>query len=298
MKSNLNLRHLEAFRAVMLSGSVVGAAELLSVTQPGVSRTIGLLELRLGYALFHRKGRRLVPTAEAEALYREVEQIYTGIERIAQVAQDLRHHRAGALKVAVLPALAQWLVPEVLAQFMAERPQVTVFVQSLPSRQIAELVSTRQFEVGVIELPLARAGVNVEPLPSGDMVAVLPRRHHLAVQQDIGLAELAPERLILPSPHSYVRYQIDDAFNQQGLAAHVVAETPTSSVACALVAAGAGIALVSRWVPLPISDPRCAVRPLKERIHSQYGVVTPSSHPPMALASEFTQLLALHMRAC
>ena len=52
----------------MLAGSVVGAARLLNVTQPGVSRTIGLLELRLGYALFERLGRRLVPTAEAEAL--------------------------------------------------------------------------------------------------------------------------------------------------------------------------------------------------------------------------------------
>ncbi|WP_315138740.1 LysR substrate-binding domain-containing protein [Achromobacter marplatensis] len=295
MKSTINLRHIEAFRAVMLAGSVVGAAELLSVTQPGVSRTIGLLELRLGYPLFHRKGRRLVPTAEAEALYREVEQIYGGIERITQVAQDLRHHRAGALKVAVLPALAQWLVPDVIAKFMAERPQVTVFVQSLPSRQIAELVSTRQFEVGVIELPLARAGVSVTPLPSSDMVAVLPARHRLVDQSQIGLAELVSERLILPSQHSYVRYQIDDAFNQRGLAAQVVAETPTSSIACALAAAGAGIALVSRWVPTPISDPRCVVRPLQERIQSQYGIVTPSNHPPMVLASEFAQLLAQHM---
>ncbi|MBJ7223534.1 MULTISPECIES: LysR substrate-binding domain-containing protein [unclassified Brenneria] len=295
MKSTINLRHIEAFRAVMLSGSVVGAAELLSVTQPGVSRTIGLFELRLGYPLFHRKGRRLVPTAEAEALYREVEQIYGGIERITEVAQDLRHHRAGALKVAVLPALAQWLVPEVIAKFMAERPQATVFVQSLPSRQIAELVSTRQFEVGVIELPLARAGVSVTPLPSGDMVAVLPARHRLVDQSEIALAELISERLILPSQHSYVRYQIDDAFNQRGLAAQVVAETPTSSIACALAAAGAGIALVSHWVPAPISDPRCVVRPLKECIRSQYGVVTPSNHPPMVLANEFAELLALRM---
>ena len=55
-----------------------------------VSRTIGLLELRLGYALFEWRGRRFVPTAEAEALYREIEHVYSGIERIAHVAQDIR----------------------------------------------------------------------------------------------------------------------------------------------------------------------------------------------------------------
>ena len=64
MKPVLNLRQIEAFRAVMLTGSVVGAARQMSVTQPGVSRTIGLMELRIGYALFERRGRRLVPTPE------------------------------------------------------------------------------------------------------------------------------------------------------------------------------------------------------------------------------------------
>ncbi len=78
-----------------------------------------------------------------------------------------RHHRAGALRIAVLPALAQWLVPDALAQFMQDRPQVRTFAQSLPSRQIAELVSTRQFDAGVIELPLSHAGIEVRALPLG-----------------------------------------------------------------------------------------------------------------------------------
>lgn len=296
MKTSLNLRHIETFRAVMVSGTIVGAADLMSVTQPGVSRTIALLEKRLGYDLFQRKGRRLVPTAEAETLYREVEQLYGGIERIAEVAQDLRHHRAGALRVAALPALAHWLVPQVLAQLLQERPQVTVFAQTLPSRQIADLVSTRQFDVGVIELPLARAGVHVEPLPSGEMVAVIPAGKPLAERSEIGLADLVSERLILPSPHSYVRYQLDDAFNQLGIAMHAVAETATSSMACALAAAGAGVALVSRWVPTPGPGTSYVVRPLKAHIRSQYGTIMASGHPPKPLAKEFVALLNAAMR--
>ena len=60
MKPSLNLRQIEAFRCVMVSGSMVGAARLMNVTQPGVSRTISLMELRLGYRLFERRGRRVV----------------------------------------------------------------------------------------------------------------------------------------------------------------------------------------------------------------------------------------------
>src|SRR5664279_4983126 len=128
MKPQINMRQIEAFRGVMISGSVVGAAKLMSVTQPGVSRSIGLLELRIGYKLFERRGRRLVPTPEAEALYREIEPLYGSLDRIAQIAQDIRFQRAGALRIGTLPALAQSLVPRSVARFLSTRPRVTVFV--------------------------------------------------------------------------------------------------------------------------------------------------------------------------
>lgn len=294
MKSALNLRHIEAFRAVMLAGSVVGAARLLDLTQPGVSRTIALFELRLGYALFERRGRRLVPTAEAEALYREIEHVYSGIERISQVAQDIRFQRAGALRVATLPALAQGLVPRAVARLLATRPNVTVFLQSLPSRQIAELVSTRQFDVGVIELPMSLPAVSIEALPPVNSMAVLPASHPLAKRKVISLRDLKGERMILLSQHSYVRYLIDDAFANVGVAPNVVVETPSSSMACAMVAAGAGITLVSRWTAEPFAGPDLAVRPIKEPLMSKQALIYATDRPPSSLALAF----ATELRAC
>jgi DNA-binding transcriptional LysR family regulator len=287
MKPQINLRHVEVFRSVMLAGSVVGAAKLLSVTQPGVSRTIGLLELRLGYSLFERRGRRLVPTAEAETLYHEVEQTYLAVDRIAQVAADLRFQRAGALRVATLPALAQWLVPQAIARFIQDRPQVSVFVQSLPSRQIANLVSTRQFDVGVIELPMPVPAIRTEPLPEVPTVAVLPSSHPLARKRQISVKDLGNERMVLLSQPSYVRFGIDEAFSAAGVVPQVVIETPTSPMACALVAAGAGIALASRWTALPFAGPTVAVLPLKEQLHSRFALVFPEAVPISSLARAF-----------
>ncbi len=68
----LNPRQLEAFRAVMLSGGVTPAAELIGVSQPAVSRLIHDLQRALGLRLFERHGARLLPTGEAHSLYREV----------------------------------------------------------------------------------------------------------------------------------------------------------------------------------------------------------------------------------
>lgn len=296
MKPVLNLRQIEAFRAVMLSGSVVGAARLMSVTQPGVSRTIGLMELRIGYALFERRGRRLVPTPEAEALYREVEHLYGSIERISQVAQDIRFQRAGALRVATLPALAQWLVPRAIARFQSSRPNVTVFVQSLPSRQIAELVSTRQFDIGIVELPLSRPAIEIEPMEPVPTMAVLPAAHRLASRQQISLKDLDGERMVMLSQHSFVRYQIDEAFSTLGVAPNVVLETPSSSIACALVAAGAGITLVSRWTAAPFAGPDLVVRPVKEAIASRQAIIFPQIGTRMLLADAFANDLREEIR--
>ncbi|CAJ3076526.1 LysR family transcriptional regulator [Burkholderia pseudomallei] len=61
----LNLRQIEVFRAIMLTGSISGAAKLLHVSQPAVSRLISYAEQRLGLALFERIKGRLYPTPEA-----------------------------------------------------------------------------------------------------------------------------------------------------------------------------------------------------------------------------------------
>jgi len=291
MRAQINLKHIEAFRSVMLAGSVVGAAKLLNVTQPGVSRTIGLLELRLGFALFVRQGRKLIPTPEAEALFREVEPLYSGVERIAQVAQDIRLRRTGALRVACLPALAQGLVPHAVAQLLDTRPNVTVFLQSLPSRQIADLVATYQFDIGVVELPLARQAIDFEPLPAAQVVVVLPPKHPLTRKKVISCKDLNDERMILLSQHSYLRYQIDDAFQSEGATANVLMETPSSSIACALVAAGAGITLVGRLTAAYFAQSEVVIRPLKTEVITRYALIYPQTASRSPLAEIFAALL-------
>jgi DNA-binding transcriptional LysR family regulator len=238
-----------------------------------------------------------VPTPEADALYREIEHLYGSIERIGQVAQDIRFQRAGALRIATLPALAQWLVPRGITRFLATRPNVTVFVQSLPSRQIAELVSTRQFDVGVVELPVSRPAIETEPFEPVHSMAVMPASHRLATKARISLKDLDGERMVLLSQHSYVRYQIDDAFSKLGVAPNVVLETPSSSIACALVAAGAGITLVSRWTAVPFAGPELVVRPVKEAIESRYAIIFPQLAARQSLAQAFANDLRAEIRA-
>src|SRR5690349_6640425 len=80
------LRHMEVFRAVMLTGSISAAAKMLYVSQPAVSKLIQYIEGRLAYRLFERINNRLVPTHEAQILYREVERVYQAALEVNECA--------------------------------------------------------------------------------------------------------------------------------------------------------------------------------------------------------------------
>jgi DNA-binding transcriptional LysR family regulator len=295
MAANISLRQIEAFRATMQAGTVVAAAGLLNITQPAVSRMLGLLELRVGFALFERRGRRLVPTPEAQQLYREIERIHLGVERIAHAALDIKTQRAGALRVAVLPAIAQWLAPRVTHAFLQHRPSVRVLLDSLPSRQIAELVATHQYDMGVVEMPVLQSSLEVDLIEGIEAVVVLPAGHRLAEQPSISVRELANERLVLLSHLSLQRHRIEDWFARRRVIPNVVVETPQSTIACALVAAGAGIAIVSRVAAASWSfaSDTLVIRRLKEPVTTDVALV----FPLIGSKSKLVEAFAREMRA-
>jgi DNA-binding transcriptional LysR family regulator len=296
MRYQVNLRQIEAFYSVMRTGTVVGAAQMMSVTQPAVSRAIAHLEIRIGYKLFERNGRRLAATPEAQALYAELEPIYGNLDRIAQVAHDIGLQQAGALRIATLPALSQSLIPSTVARFIAPRAQVSVLVQTLPSRQIAEMVATKQFDIGVVELPLSQPSISIEPLDPLELALVLPSTHRLASRKRISLKELDGERMILLSRQSYMRYQIDDAFSKLHVSPQVVTETPSSLIACALVAAGVGITFVTRITAEPFVNANVVVRPVVEKVEGRCALIFPYPGKRLALAETFAADLREELR--
>lgn len=95
----LNLRQIEVFHAIMITGSLSAAGRLLHVTQPAISRVLASIELRLGYALFERFKGRLHPTKEARKLFQEVESIQAGVNRLNDMAAGLAGHGGGLVSV-------------------------------------------------------------------------------------------------------------------------------------------------------------------------------------------------------
>src|ERR1700682_6310484 len=119
--ARINSRQVEAFRAMMMTGSVTDAAKLMAVTQPAVSRLLRDFQALLKTELFERRGSGLVPTASATAPYMEVERAFVGLERITPAAEEIRGRRTGTLRIAALPALSNGYLPRLAGGFLEER---------------------------------------------------------------------------------------------------------------------------------------------------------------------------------
>lgn len=283
----LQSRQVEAFRALMLTSSTVRAAESLHVSQPAVSRLVRDLQEALGLALFERRGTRLVPTSEAIALYAEVERSFVGLERIAQAARDLRERPAGVLRVAAMPALCNGLLPRFAGLFLAAHEHVDLAIEGLISSAVLERVLNEQCDIGFAAAPIEHAAVAHRKMPAVPYVAVVPEGHRLARRKVLRPRDFAGESFIRLGPTTPSRFRIDDVFSREGVERAIRVETPLSEIACALVAAGAGVSIVDPFTAREYSTHGVVARAFEPVLQFQVAALYPAHRSPSPVAREF-----------
>src|SRR5262245_17318650 len=240
----ISVREMDVFRYVMQSGSVTAAAAALNISQPAVSRMLQQAEGRLGFPLFLRQKKRLLPTAEAEALLPETRDAFAAIDAVLRRAKDLREGRSDILNIAAIAAFANALLPEGVQRFQAKRPDVVVTLLVFNAQDVGRRVASHRADLGLIIDSVAIPGTSVSELCATEFGCIMPRRHPLARKSHVTPADLEHERLIGLSQHLPLGAQASRVFADANVPLRLAVEVSQSTVACALVRAGAGIALL------------------------------------------------------
>jgi len=289
---SLNLRQIEVFRAIMLTGSISGAAKLLNVSQPAVSRLIAYTESRVGLILFERIKGRLYPTPEARRLFVEVDVVYQGVQRVNEVASDLVEKRSGTLRLAVSPSLGQTLLPMAVAKFRERFPDVKIHLQTLVSPHLAQALLTQQAEVGVATIfKLDHPNLEVRPIYEDRLVAVLPTTHPLADRKELHVRDLADLSLIGYGLDTPFGQMIEQMFQGEGMAPRLSVEVRLTHIACAMVQAGAGVAIVDELAVIGRVWPDVVVRPILPATVMPVNLLHLRFEPLSRLAQDFIETL-------
>lgn len=167
----MELRQLEAFAAVMSTGSVTAAGKLLGRSQPAISRLIQDLEAEIGYALFTRSGPRVSPTEQGFLLYEDVEHTLISLRQIRTRAEEIARGEARPLRLAATSALAAGLLPAALADDAELGRHIQI--RSASPEQVVHAVLTGAADLGVSSLPLEHRGVTVHWIGEAACVAAV-----------------------------------------------------------------------------------------------------------------------------
>ncbi|UZN51945.1 LysR family transcriptional regulator [Cupriavidus cauae] len=271
----ISARQIEVFRMVMRLGSARRAAEALHISQPAVTQIVLQLEKIAQLRLFDRSKGRMVPTAEATALMDEVERVYIGLDAVQRKIDLLRQHEDTMLRVGALHAMAASVMPIAVASFSHSYPRSHCRLEVDSSRALRERLLQRELDLAFMGDEVDTSGLTASEFYAVPAVCIVPATHPFAARAKVSVADLADAPLIGLDAADPAQRQLETAFAEHQIAPRFVATTPYSHTQCALVLAGAGLAITN---------------PLVARTYLALGLRS----IPFAGAVRFRAILAFH----
>jgi len=259
----LSQRGLEAFLAVMTTGSVSAAASELAVSQPAVSRLVRDLEAATGLRLFDRVGNRVTPTDAARALAAEVERAFVGLSEIEAAVREIRRGRRDRLLIAAMPALSTTILADVVADLARDGERPEIEITSARTQSVVRLVARRQALLGFVAPVGETAEIRVLASERVPLRCIMRADHQLAERARITLTDLAERDLIAYSSTTMTGAALDRAFARLEKPPRIVARATLSPVIASLTLRGLGIGIVDAFTACDHAARGGVVRPIE-----------------------------------
>lgn len=286
----MKIRQLTAFRATVLAGTVSGAAELLDLSQPSISRLIHQLESSLDVALFDRISGRLVLTPEGRLIYEQVEKTFKALDKIHEYAEDIKYSRVGSLSIACMPALALDFLPKVIDKFCKANPGVSITLDVQLSSKIENWIAAQHIDIGLAQMPFEREGLFVDEFCNLPFIVALPKQHLLTQYRQLVPENFENQSFISLTLTNSVRHLIDQIFASHQVNRKMIIETSYLPTVCKLVQHGLGVSLVD---PLSVhsSLDKLEVRRIEPAPTFEVGLAYASHKPLSKVGRQFIDFL-------
>jgi DNA-binding transcriptional LysR family regulator len=295
----MRLRHIEVFHAIMQAGTISGAAQLLSISQPAATKILQHCELQLGLTLFERIKGKLHPTPEAHKLFTEVDKLNRDLQSVRRLANNLKNHPDEAVRFASTPTLSVTVVPSALATWRTKFPKVHC---TLATQHTSDMVNA--LVLGDVDFALSlyaptHPNIISESLVTSTMKVVVPLGTWASHLEKIPLPirEL-PKNLIALDLDDHLVSQVMTACEEQGIdfISHTVVQTYL--LARTLVEHGAGGAVIDPFTASTADYQRVQCRTVSPVVPVDLYLLTVKSTPLSRSAKAFVACIKQSAIAC
>lgn len=294
---NVTLRQLSAFVAVADTGSFTLAAERLFITQSALSSLIKELEQQLGLRLFDRSTRRLRLSETGRELYPQVEKILHDLEGVISEVGNLKALQRGSVRVAVPQLLACTLLPEVMAGFHVQHPNVHLRLVDCAVESVMARVFSGEVDIGLGPERDANSDIDARPLFTLPFLAVMPPAHPLARRRRLHWDDLSGQPLITLQGQFTELLVSDVGEAARDLHKDAFTQVTFMTTALALVRAGLGLTLCMPYARTLVEQYGLVMRPIGDPVVERaFWIFTRRGRALTPAAQEFLEFLQTRLR--
>ncbi|KRE54256.1 LysR family transcriptional regulator [Paenibacillus sp. Soil522] len=239
---------LRVFVAVTEQRHFSRAADLLNISQPGVSLHIRNLENELGAKLLHRSPKQVRLTEAGDVMYQKAKQILSLYEEAKQDIQMLQDKVTGAIQIGASFTIGEYVLPKRLAEFAAQYPLVAMQVTIGNTEEIVQAVRSNELDVGLIEGETNATDLVITPYMKDEMILIAPSASPLTTERFVDTEMLQNQVWVLRESGSGTRAFSDQFMRDAGLTLKRSYIFNSSQSVKEAVVSGLGIALLSRWI--------------------------------------------------
>ncbi|MGY3405117.1 DNA-binding transcriptional LysR family regulator [Bradyrhizobium sp. GM5.1] len=201
----MTLRQVEVIRAVMVTGTIGGAAKLLNVSAPGISRLVKYTERSLGIRFFQRQNGRYFPTPEAENIFEQINGVYKKVDDLSEIISKIGRGGLSELRIGSVPSISQVMVPRAIERVRRRYPDLGIDINILKLEEAIDYLMLGRGECVAMSYRLEHSGLDFMPLASGELYCIVPPGHELAGRKQVSAAEITRYPLIGIDPNDPYR---------------------------------------------------------------------------------------------
>lgn len=260
----ITLRQVEVIRAVMMRGTISGAADQLNVSAPGISRLIKHTEESLGIRLFERRAGRFLPSVEAGPVFDQIGAVYKGVENLQVAIASLEKGENVELAFACAPSVAQFIAARTMRAIRQRYPDLFIDLNILKIEETVDYLLLERGEFVIMSSSVDNAGIENEELATGRLVVILPEGHRLSGRTTISVHELADEPMIGVDPDDPYGAKLAQPFRAAGIELRHSIRGRFAQTVVSLVRHGLGVALIDAFSVAEVYMPGLVRVPLTE----------------------------------
>lgn len=236
----MDLSHLRALLAVIQTGTLSKAADMLGLTQPAVSRQIRLLEEELGEKLFFRHGRGMTPSDTARRIALRAAAGLRELDAISRDVSEQREAPSGLVFLGLTPTIAKMAIVPIMGIIKQRYPAIRLRFSTAFSGYLLDWLHRGKVDMCVLYDPARHHSISVQPLLREELILVAAAHRRMSLTRPIDFQTIAKEPLLLPSSRHGIRMIVERQAELLGVELDVVVEADSFQVLRDLVVAGHG----------------------------------------------------------